>query len=235
MSWAYYPQTFEEVMTDTFGGGFYLILDAAGPQTTVGIGRGDKWCARESSSGPTMEDLQDLLSNALQSAGISLKELKGSLYAEGPGSTLGLRLGAMFLNVWRALDSNGGWFCYAYNNLVLTAQSVALSAPENSFSLYAPWKKGCFHHVQYQPTSPTKLNLEVFHGAFMESDSPYFVQLGPQKSTAPANTQWVSYPVHQIPRLTRSHPHLFRKVTSCIPYTPTPPEFAKWERQRHRP
>ena len=78
-------------MVEQLSNGPWMLIDAAGPETVIGLVQGGKWLARNNREGDFLEWHEAAIGKVLEEAGLSLPELEGTLYASGPGSTLGLR------------------------------------------------------------------------------------------------------------------------------------------------
>lgn len=83
------------------GQGDWLVIDAAWPQAAIGVWNAGAWKSFVASEGPVSEAFFALVEKALAEAGVPLSGLTGYIFAEGPGSILGLRTAAMALRTWR--------------------------------------------------------------------------------------------------------------------------------------
>src|SRR6478735_4681024 len=85
----------------TPGPGAWLLIDAAWPQAAAGVWKDGRWASFVVTEGPVVEELFAIIDRTLGEAGVTLSGLSGYIFAEGPGSVLGLRTAAMALRVWR--------------------------------------------------------------------------------------------------------------------------------------
>jgi hypothetical protein len=219
-------------MNDQFSDKPHLLIDAAGPTTLVGILENGTWKTYREVDGPSMENLRQLVADVLNASGYSLKSLYGLLYAEGPGSTLGLRLAAMFARTLMTLPELRHWISFRYNNLQLTGASYQTEASVINRTLYAPWKKQCFHRVQIKDTLEEHFSLDTFQGTPPEK-KPLFVQLGLKRNWIPTNAECIPYPTRTLPATLTALPSLLKPGDVLEPYNPSPPEFARWEAKAH--
>lgn len=219
-------------MNDLFSDKPHLLVDAAGPITLVGILENGNWKTFRECDGPSMENLRQLVKDVLKVSGHSLKSLNGLLYAEGPGSTLGLRLAAMFARTLLTLPELRHWTSFRYNNLQLTGASYPTEVSVTNRTLYAPWKKQCFHRVQITDTPGEHFSLDTFQGTPPEK-KPLFVQLGLRTNWIPANAECIPYPIWSLPSTLTALPSLLKPGDVLEPYNPSPPEFARWEAKAH--
>lgn len=84
----------------TPGPGAWLLIDAAWPQAAAGVWSDGRWLSFVASEGPAVEALFAIVDRALGEADMKLSGLAGYIFAEGPGSVLGLRTAAMALRAW---------------------------------------------------------------------------------------------------------------------------------------
>lgn len=82
----------------------FLVLDAAMPEVQVALLGASGCLASFRSQDPALESLYQGIEQCLSEAKCELQDVGGFIYCEGPGGTLGLRVIAMTLRAWRALD-----------------------------------------------------------------------------------------------------------------------------------
>jgi tRNA threonylcarbamoyladenosine biosynthesis protein TsaB len=98
-----------------------LVLDAASTRVQVGILRRDSpaiWHAVEREAGESLFTLTDA---CLQEAGLSLRDVQAFTFCAGPGSMLGVRIVAMALRTWQALQTRPA---YEFLSLSLLAHEI---------------------------------------------------------------------------------------------------------------
>ena len=73
-----------------------LVIDGSGSSVFAGLLDADKqWLTKIEHVGAPLEELFPVIQLALFESGLSLNDIGGYIYCEGPGSVLGLRLCAM--------------------------------------------------------------------------------------------------------------------------------------------
>ncbi len=120
------------------GPGAWLLLDATWPIAAVGVWRDGRWLSFVRAEGPAVESLFEIVERALSRAGVDLPGLAGYLFAEGPGSVLGLRSAAMALRAWRMAPGLDKKPVLACCSLRLAAELASLDQPGSGrFSVFA--------------------------------------------------------------------------------------------------
>lgn len=109
------------------GAGDWLVIDAAWTQAAIGVWHAGAWKSFVASEGPVNEAFFALVEKSLADAGVPLSGLAGYIFAEGPGSILGLRTAAMALRTWRETPGLAAKPILAGNSLALAG---ALAAAE---------------------------------------------------------------------------------------------------------
>ena len=211
----------------------WLVMDAAGPSSYVGISENGHWKALYPTEGPSMENLHELVRRALREMSLSLEELEGVQYAEGPGSTLGLRLSAMFLQILLQTPRLSHWSCCSYNNLEVAAVAQMDETRAASFSLFAPWKKGHYHRARVDQLATPEIGLDTCDETALHEVDPLFVRLGLRNAAIPKGAREIAYPIERVPELLFVHRDRLHSVSSLNPYSPVPVAFARWEGKRH--
>jgi len=102
-----------------------LVLDGSARQgTSVGILQDGRWLSQVQVEQGAMEASVDAVQTVLQTAGLSLADLKSFAVCIGPGSILGIRLTAMAVRTWAAQTPRP---LYTWDALTVLAR-VALQA-----------------------------------------------------------------------------------------------------------
>lgn len=104
-----------------------LFIDAAWPHPAAGVWEAGAWRAFARADKPPAESLFGLVETVLHEAGTPLPALAGYIYAEGPGSVLGLRSAAMALRAWNRAPGLAARPVFAVNSLAL-ALALAMHA-----------------------------------------------------------------------------------------------------------
>jgi hypothetical protein len=220
-------------MSDSPIQGTWLLLDAAGPELIVGLVQDGQWRARRRNSGGYLEALRPSVEAILSEQSCRLPDLSGALYGSGPGSTLGLRLAAMFLRTLVGLPGLGHWKSFSYHNLVLTGTGLMDRLGPRPVQILAPWKRNRLHRAVNPGTAPDAWSLDTVSPGEADLGAAFRVNLGNRSGNDLPGTP-VPYPVEAIPALLRSHSGLLSPVSAPAPFQSTVPEFALWEPERHR-
>lgn len=107
-----------------------LFIDASRPLPAVGVLRDGAWLAFTIAQAGPVEALFPSVGRVLADAGTSLPQLSGYIFAEGPGSVLGLRTAAMALRAWSRTPGLAPHPIFAVNSLALAAALAAAEHPE---------------------------------------------------------------------------------------------------------
>ena len=220
-------------MSKKFLGGKWLLLDAAGPDFITGLLSGDRWITYHRTGDRFLESLQPSLKDLLEKSSLALSDLSGAFYAAGPGSTLGLRLSAIFLRSLLALPALSHWKCHPYNNLALAGCSLIASGQSGAFSLAAPWRRNRLHLASFNSGPPVRFALGYRDH---QPDAPYdgnWVALGNRVAAFPRTGDRIPYPVEGLPALLAAFPEILGPASPPAPLQFENPAFAPWSGQRH--
>ena len=123
-----------------------LVIDGSGSSVFAGLLDADKqWLTKIEHVGAPLEELFPVIQLALFESGLSLNDIGGYIYCEGPGSVLGLRLCAMAIETWTRLYPESAQY-YKYNSLQLSAHALLHANPDLQDALIvADWKKGAWN------------------------------------------------------------------------------------------
>lgn len=213
--------------------GNWLLIDAAGPTCIIGIVREGLWLCKQQNEGDFLEWFQPSVEQLLKSADLSLPELSGALYATGPGSTLGLRLAAMFIRSLMVLPALQGWKCYEYQNLHLALADMKEGSESERLEAVAPWRRDRLHHATMDPGTPSAFHSDALSPEAAISRKIPGVNLGRRPANAASDVLWRPYPLERIPELLMAYPELLTATHSPTPYQAEDPEFARWSSKRH--
>ena len=214
-------------MDNGWHSGTWLLVDAAGPVAITGLIRDGKWLDRESNEEDFLGWFQGSVESLLKRNQLDLDGLKGVIYASGPGSTLGLRLAAMFVRTLMEIPELRHWRCFQYQNLELTATGLAVKA------MVAPWKRDQLHHSEsVAGQSPKFKNSAISPLKASEKKIPGVV-VGRRPANISESIDWRPYPLEQIPEILTACPTLLTKTSAPLPYSAEDPQFARWSSKRH--
>lgn len=213
--------------------GRWLLIDAAGPNSVAGLIEKDRWIAMEKTDKGFLEWLEPAIESILLKSSVQLPDLSGLIYASGPGSTLGLRLSALFCRTLLGLPELNHWSCWQYQNLELAILAHRKTSAGLTHSMVAPWRKDRFHCVSIQATGPAQFAHKGIHPDEVAESRIPGVVLGRKPPSAGDDLDWLPYPIEEIPALLSEYQELLTPVTSPTPYTAETPDFVRWNPKRH--
>jgi tRNA threonylcarbamoyladenosine biosynthesis protein TsaB len=122
----------------------FLFIDASGRLPFVGILQTGSWrICRRSGEAAVTESLFALVEEALRGAGLRLADCAGFIFAEGPGSILGIRIAAMAFRAWRVLPEFADKPVFAVGSLALAAHlQVRTNPARHEFAVLADSRQG---------------------------------------------------------------------------------------------
>ena len=216
-------------MADPLEGGTWLLIDAAGPVSTIGLIRSYRWLSRESHEGDFLEWLQPATTRCLDKASLELACLSGVIYGSGPGSTLGLRLAAMFLRTLLNIPAHRHWRCFQYNNLEL----ALMEREDGRIEAVAPWRRDRLHHVKLTETSPLRFTHAGIDPKDAEKKEIPGIILGRRPPGPALKVAWENFPHAAITTILHAQPTLLLETPQPVPYLAETPEFQQWAPKRH--
>lgn len=210
----------------------WLLLDAAGPESIAGLVSKGRWLALEKSEGDFLEWHDHTIRDLLRNGSLELADLAGVIYGSGPGSSLGIRLAAMFVRTLMQMPSLQQWRCLQYQNLEL---ALAVRMSDSWKEAVAPWRRDCLHHTRLEGKEPLRFKSSALH---LEEGSPlpaHGILLGRRPANHLAGVEWHPFPADEIPETLGAYPELLAAVDVPRPYVAEEPGFIKWSPQRHGP
>ena len=208
-----------------------LVIDGSCSVLFAGVlGSNGNWLARSEQAGAPLESLFPAIEAALDTARLTLADIRTFIYCEGPGSVLGLRLCAMAIETWSRLHPQSAHY-YVYNSLQLAAALICLDTPGlEQALLISDWKKGIWNAVKIRNGQPSV--IEVADDAAIADWTEPLYHLPQRKGwqQPPANATTVEY---RPDRLTDVF-HLPRPTATVELYASGVNVFQKWTPERHR-
>jgi len=220
-------------MPDPAKAGTWLLLDASGPETVAGLISAGRWKARVFHDGEFLEWFQEAVAGLLHQQDLRLEDLDGVIYGAGPGSTLGLRLAAMFIRSLTALPSLVHWSCHQYQDLELALAGFLMDADTACREVVAPWRRDRLHHSRLTGSNPL-----TFENGYLQPDGlagrklPGII-LGRRPANMPPSLDWQSPPLERIPEILSRYPELLTPTSAPAPYQAESPDFVRWSAGRH--
>ena len=214
----------------------HLLLDASGPVTHVGLLHHNQWLALYGSETPALESLFQGVVQCLREAALSLDAVKGFIYCDGPGSTLGLRLSAMALKTWRSLPQWQETPVYTYHRLNFAAALVS-AKPDLTypFNLITEFRQGSWHCLTIQSADTlANTSIKVLEFEDLNPLSGTFWHL-PQRNLdpPPVDRQLLNYTIQPLPELLTQF-DLLQRVNMPEPFSQEQPQYQRWTAQRHK-
>jgi tRNA threonylcarbamoyladenosine biosynthesis protein TsaB len=213
-----------------------LLLDAGGLATRVGLWEAAHWRAYHENSAPALEDLFAGARAVLTEAQLTLPQISGFLYVEGPGSVLGLRLAAMAIRAWQADAAARApasapqpvWRCGSFT---LAAALALAGGARTPFAICSEARQGFWHILEITNNNPANLSIATIRtipGDQLPSGPLFHL---------PTRKIWQTPPAHArpLPATLREHPEvfatpgLFRQVPTATPFDLHPPAYKKWD------
>ena len=219
-------------MVDGIHKGIWLLIDAAGPVTVIGLVSEGNWLAMKVSEGDFLETLESGVGGLLHERDLILRDISGVIYGSGPGSTLGLRLAAIFIRTLLQLPELDHWCCYQYHNLALAICSHWQNESGSEEAAVAPWRRDRLHISQVDKET-MRFRNDSISPAKAVSRRLAGISLGRRHPGSSIDLQWQAYPVEKIPMTLKHYPWLLEQTASPAPYMAEIPEFAQWNPTRH--
>ena len=219
-------------MAETLHKGTWLLIDAAGPVSVIGLIEGNVWRECVRSEGDFLEGLEPTIQELLSISGLALPDLSGVLYGSGPGSTLGLRLAAIFIRTLLGIPSLNHWSCFQYHNLELAISALKKNPSEHPAEAVAPWRRDRLHYSKWDTTSESFKNEDITPQEAVAANLKG-VSLGRRHPGKSVDVDWRDYPIDKIPSILYSNQRLLKRTLTPTPYSAEDPQFVQWNPKRH--
>jgi tRNA threonylcarbamoyladenosine biosynthesis protein TsaB len=211
-----------------------LVIDASHPACFAGMLDGsDRWLAKRAAEGPALESLFPVIEGILSESSCAIEQVKRFIFCEGPGSTLGLRLAAMALKTWRALQPTPPSLL-GYNSLEFAAACLLQDQADlKNALLVADWKKDAWNALKIENGKTAAIQV-ITQSELDGAKAPVF-HLPQRKGwqAPPANATTLTYEPKRLCEVL-NHPGLLHVIEEPIPHASAPPNFQKWTPDRHR-
>ncbi|MDR3229183.1 MAG: hypothetical protein LBT53_07215 [Puniceicoccales bacterium] len=225
----------------------FLFLDAAGRLPVTGVWRDGTWLAFHRAENPAAsETLFALIDATLADAKLrptklgkdsersELGGLGGFIFAEGPGSVLGIRIAAIALRSWLALPEFAGKPVFAFGSLTLAAHLLLRNSPDRrDFSLLADSRLGRWNTLAVRNSVVPETFSEMSATELAVLPQPRFRIT--QRALGEPPSPWEPFPENLLERdpATLAVPNLMH-TTNAPDAANTPAQYAKWAPLRHR-
>lgn len=208
-----------------------LVIDGSSASMFAGVlGKDGQWLAKSERNGMPLESLFPAVGAALETAQVSLTDVRNFVYCEGPGSVLGLRLCAMAIQTWNCLNPQPAQY-YTYNSLQFSAALIGIDSPGMDRALLvSDWKKGAWNAIKLTQgqAGPGEVVDDPTLAAW---DGPLF-HLPQRKGwqPPPENAIALEYSPQRLPEVL----HILKRTAQIELYSTGLNAFQKWTPQRHR-
>ncbi len=225
---------------ECFFDSYLLVLDATcTTHIQGGIVRNGEWTAFFESHQTALEGLFQEL--ALIFKKIPLEEIKGFIFGDGPGSTLGLRISATVLRTWMSLREEASPL-YQYHSLELAAASLEYASAQTlgTFRILSPSRQKHYHCLVKEKSSPPyhyQALHEITEPAILTE--PCFFLPQAKLWTLPkaiANLPSLTYSIKSLPKLLAIAPFLFKESpeAQAFRYVKEEDQYVRWEAKPHK-
>lgn len=192
-----------------------LLIDAASCSVQVGVFAADsssRWAKQEAEAGVG-------IFRCIEKLGINLADIRGFVFCEGPGSTLGIRISAMAIRTWQTLAPRPA---FAYGSLALLAHAIG----RIDITVIADARRNSWH-AQKLGHPLIRLPAEELKGPLV-TPTPFRTW-----SPEPAGTIVHEYAVEHLIGITKEMP-LFRPTEAPDAFLHQDPSFVVWSPTIHR-
>lgn len=212
-----------------------LLIDAAGPLVQTGLWSDGRWEAWEASREEAGRSLFRGVSAILAQSNLSLEDLGGFLFCEGPGSMLGIRIGSMAIRGWQALlDPAPPVFVYnSHEALARILLAKGIPAP---FHIISDARRHRWNVLAVpEGAEGERAPLQRVDSATLAgTEGPFFRMEEAVRSEPPVEADMIPYNLKNHAPLFRQ-PEFLRRCTEPDILVQEAPEYKKWTPERHRP
>lgn len=211
-----------------------LVIDCSGTECFTGIlDQNGNWLARAEAGPGALEALFPCIKNVLNASNTPLRSISRFIYCRGPGSTLGLRLGAMAINVWSHLAANPVQY-KTYSSLQLTAALLMIDQPALKDALIlSDWKKGQWHAIDIENGRFGEIKV-LEESRVSENNLPvYHLPRRKGWQEPPHHSGTLKYSPGRLDEVLAST-EILQTTTEVELFQASGSHFAKWSPQRHR-
>ena len=220
-------------MSNLAKGNGYLLLDASSPIVQVGLLEGKEWLAFRESKEEAIDSIFAGTSACLKEANITLKEVDGFIFCEGPGSILGIRLAAMAINGWRSRPAHRQAKVFSFRSLEAVVALLKHMGESMPFHIVSEYRQDRWHLVSVNEDGQCS-DLTLVSAAALSKlqGSVYYLPRRKNGPVPPAFIQARAYSLRELPRVLNSA-NLLRPADKPEAYMPEKPVYVKWDAKRH--
>lgn len=213
--------------------GKYLLVDAAGPLVQTGLWHSGEWLrwigSREEAGRSLFAGVETILSEEK----ISLADLSGFFFCEGPGSMLGIRIAAMAIRSWQTVVATPlpvfTYQSHAFLAHVLLARPIA-----PPFHVISDARRNRWNATSVAADGSIAPLRRLEEEAVAELAGPVYRMEEVIRNEAPVPVaEVIPYSLEQeAARFLEAG--LLRRQNEANPLTLESPEYQKWSGERHR-
>ena len=206
-----------------------LVTDSSSLGVRAGILGKDGWMAYRSEEGDTDRKLFSSAQRLLTETGLQLGDLRGFIFCEGPGSTLGIRINCMAVKTWVWLSA-GQPAIYAYKSLEAMAllQWVRVGHP---YAILSDLRSGQWNGIRV--TGPGRFSPVQAVTAQDLEDWPktrFHLRQRLYSPDPPPGSQLLPYDIEPLGDA-KAFDGLIRRVETPSPFETTTTVYKKWEKR----
>lgn len=209
-----------------------LLLDASGPESYVGIIRNAAWNILLHTEEPALESLFANVKTAFDQTKLTLHDIGGFIYCDGPGSMLGLRLSSLAIRSWLAIPDFSNLSSIVYHRLHMAAAGLQL--PKDSL-LITEFKEKKWHVLRVSETLSHETEIQTFdYDTIKDSGVPiYYLRQRKSWQSLDFEHTPVSYDLKMLPLILSEKKELFTPTDIPVPLVREAAEYQTWIPARH--
>ncbi len=211
-----------------------LVTDASSPGAQAGVLVDGQWASFAKLEGEASKVLFTAVETVLEEAGLTLNDIRGFAYCEGPGSTLGIRINSMAIRTWNSL-MNTPMPIFSYRSLNACAASVEYQEPtDTSYAIFSDLRKNIWNALRVNEDSETG-ELEIVEAKDLGNwpKPRYYIQQRLFSPGKPEGSEALDYSIESLGAENRLI-DLLRKVETPEVLQTTETTFKKWVPARHK-
>lgn len=213
--------------------GEFLLLDAAGPLVQTGLWREGAWLHWTASREEAGRGLFAGVSEILNIRGISVADLSGFFFCEGPGSMLGVRIAAMAIQGWQAIVGQP-LPLFVYQSHELLARRLLASGESPPFAILSDARRDRWNVTTVDKDGIIQPLRRIASDQLAESNVPFFRMEEPIRNDPPVSVARV--PPYDLESAATFflEPGFLRPADTPEPFVQEKPAYRKWSAERHR-
>lgn len=165
---------------------------------------------------------------ALDAAGLALRDVSAFVFCDAPGSVLGIRTAAVAIRTWNVIHARP---VFAYCSLAAVAYALVATEKARNFAVIADARRESWHHVSVDGAGQVSALTRVPRAALA---GPLITPAGFRHwSTPPDDVRIVPYPLSDLLPVIDTAP-LLRPTSEPDAFLHEEPTYQTWTPQVHR-